>query len=239
VVDEALDAAWEEIAPGGALIVDSAPDAMRASACERFAAARAIDSQLLSADAASAVARPWGYLTRLCARLPELHGLADAPASALAALRRFAPALGTRFPRLPLRSTSAQDPAGALTEILAAVAEHGPLTVFMADFDRADAPSRVALGQLVRERPSNVSFVLVGSLRDPVVGPELRSLARLPGAHLLPGPNTRTAEPEAESAPAPVVASVNERPTAADKMLLATGGTIALVVLMLALLASL
>lgn len=240
VLEDALDGAWEDIAPGGALVVDAAPDAMRTALCERFAAARAADGQLLSADASATIARPWGYLSRLCARLPELDGLVDAPASALAALRRFTPGLATRFPQLPLRSTSAQDPAGALAETLTAAASQGPLTVLAGDFERADLASRDVLCQLVRERPTNVSFVLVGSLADPAAGSELRSLARLPGVRLLQhGPGSVVPAP-AEEAPPPIrsMAPAGSRFTTADRLLLTMGGVAAVIVLVLALLAS-
>lgn len=239
-MEEVLDGAWEDIAPGGAMVVDAAPDPLRTAWCERFAAARAVDGQLLAADAGTAVLKPWGYLCRLCARLPELDGLAEAPASALAALRRFNPALAVRFPRLPLRSTS-QDPAAALAASLGVAASHGPLTVLAADFDRADQASRAVICQLVRERPTNVSFVLVGALADPEAGPELRSLARLPGVRLV----RHGAQPESIApveAPVAVPAmhpiTTQSRFTSADRLLLAVGGVAAAVVLLLAILAA-
>jgi hypothetical protein len=240
-LEDALDGAWEDIAPGGALIVDAAPDATRTALCERFAAARVTDGQLLVAEAGATIVKPWGYLCRLCARLPELDGLADAPASALAALRRFTPGLSARFPRLPSRSTSSQDPAGALAETLGAAASRGPLTVLATDFERTDHASREVICQLVRERPTNVSFVLVGSLADPVAGPELWSLARLPGVRLIQQHGAPEAAPAVHAEPpepVPPMHFTTSRFTQADRLLLASGGVVAAIVLILALLAA-
>lgn len=239
---EALEGAWEDIAPGGALVVDAPADSTRAALCEQFASARAADGQLLAAEAAGPVVRPWGYLSRLCARLPEIDGLTAAPASALAALRRFSPGLAERFPRLPLQSSFWKDPAAALAEALAAAATSGPVTVVAADLDRADHQSREVMSQLVRSRPTNVAFVLVGSSRDSVAGADLRALARLPGVRTL-RLGAAAAEPSAaEPAPAESLPSVAElelgrRLNSADRLLLATGGLIAAVVLVLAILA--
>ena len=237
---DALDDAWEDVAPGGVLIVDAAMDAARTTMGEHFAAARARDGQLLVAEASTVTSRPWAYLGRLCARLPELNGLSSAPASALAVLRRFAPGLLARYPRLPLQSAAWQDPAGALVETLAAVATLGPLTVVTADFERADASSREVVGQVVRARPSNVSFVLIGSASDPVAGGELRSLARLPGVRFI-RLGTAADEPLSvtEMAPPPVPPlEPSARFTRADHLLLASGGILAVIVLILAVLAA-
>jgi hypothetical protein len=238
---EALDGAWEDIAPGGVLVVDAPADATRAALCEQFASARAADGQLLAAEANGPVTRPWGYLGRLCARLPELDGLGEAPASALAALRRFSPGLSERFPRLPLQSSFSHAPAAALAEVLAAAATAGPVTVVAADFDRADHQSREVLSQLVRSRPTNVAFVLVGSSRDVEAGAELRGLARLPGVRTLRLGNQAddSAPAELPDASLPLAADdeAGSHLNKADRLLLATGGLIAAVVLVLAILA--
>lgn len=234
-----LAEAWENLPEGAALLVDAAPDGERAAMCERFASSRAAEGQLLAADAGTALARPYAYLGRLCARLPEFDGLDGAPPSALAALRRFAPGLASRFPRLPLRSTQGHDPAAALAEALAASASHGPVAVLAADFERADAASRAVLGQLVRERPARVSVILVGRLDDGEASAELRSLMRLPGVVAVhrPGDAIPTISPP-EPPPLPPAATLASRFTSADHLLLAVGGAVALVVLVLAILAS-
>ena len=238
---EALDGAWEDIAPGGVLVVDAPADATRAAMCEQFTSARAADSQLLAAEATGPVTRPWGYLSRLCARLPELDGLAEAPASALAALRRFSPGLAERFPRLPLQSSFGRDPAAALAEVLAAAATAGPVTVIAADLDRADHQSCEVLSQLVRARPTNVAFVLVGSSRDAEAGADLRGLARLPGVRTLrlgnPAEHTPPPEPPAAALAVAADSEMGSRLNQADRLLRATGGLIAAVVLVLAILA--
>lgn len=239
-LSEALDGAWEDIAPGGVLVVDAPADAARATLCEQFASARAADGQLLAAEAAGPVTRPWGYLGRLCARLPELDGLHEAPAAALAALRRFSPGLGERFPRLPLQSSFGRDPAAALAEVLVAAATSGPVTVVAADLDRADHQSREVVAQLVRARPTCVAFVLVGSSADVEAGPQLRSLARLPGVRTL-----RLGDAAEPAAPTELPASsllaadseMGSRFNKADRLLLAAGGLLAAVVLVLAILA--
>jgi hypothetical protein len=236
---DALDGAWEDIAPGGALVVDAPADAIRAALCEQFASARAADGELLAADASGPVMRPWGYLSRLCARLPELHGVAAAPASALAALRRFSPGLAGRFPRLPLQSSFWRDPAAALAETLAAAASFGPVTVVAADLDRADHQSREVISQLVRSRPANVALVLIGSTRDAEAGADLRALARLPGVKTL-RLGAAADDPPLESAatePLPPASGFGSRFNTADRLLLATGGVIAALVLVLAMLA--
>lgn len=239
-IADALEGAWEDIASGGALVVDAPADATRAALCEQFVSDRATDSQLLAADAGTPVMRPWGYFGRLCARLPELEGLSGAPASALAALRRFSPGLGERFPRLPLQSSFWRDPAAALAECLAAAASSGPVTVVAADLDRADHQSREVVAQLVRARPVNVAFVLVGSSRDAAVGPELRALARLPGVRTLrlgPAPAHPDPVEQPTAEPLPAVSDLGRRFNTADRLLLATGGLLAAVVLILAILA--
>lgn len=235
---DALAEAWSNQEPGGVLIVDLLPDPARVASCERFASERANEGQLLAADAGAPLSRPHAYLSRLCARLPELRGLDDAPASALAALRRHAPALANRFPQLPLRSTSSRDLSGALSEVLAAAASAATVTVVATDLERADPASRAIIFQLVRERPSNVSFVMVGSLDDAALGADLRSLARLPGVTLV---RREGAADDIVPAPAPQLPPVDtlaSRFTRADRLLLAAGGAVALLALVLALLAS-
>jgi hypothetical protein len=236
---DALDGAWEDIASGGALVVDAPADETRAALCEQFTSARAADGELLAAEASGPVVRPWAYLGRLCARLPELQGLTGAPASALAALRRFSPGLAERFPRLPLQSSFWRDPAAALAETLAAAATSVPVTVVAADFDRADHQSREVISQLVRARPTNVAFVLIGSSRDVDAGADLRALARLPGVRTLRlGAATVPPVPEPVAAEAlPPASALGNRLNTADRLLLAAGGIIAAVVLVLAVLA--
>jgi hypothetical protein len=86
-----------------------------------------------------------------------------------------------------------------------------------------------------------VSFVLVGSLADPVAGPELWSLARLPGVRLIQQHGAAQVVPAVHAEPPELVPPMHfstSRFTQADRLLLAAGGVVAAIVLTLALLAA-
>jgi hypothetical protein len=113
------------------------------------------------------------------------------------------------------------------------------VTVVAADLDRADHQSREVISQLVRSRPANVALVLIGSTRDAEAGADLRALARLPGVKTLrlgAAADDPPLEPAATE-PLPPASGFGSRFNTADRLLLATGGVIAALVLVLAMLA--
>ena len=148
-----LEAAWRSLR-GSAVFVEGEPGVGKTRLCEEFLGrvSRGSDPVLVirnnPSDPAATSTR---LLDRLADALADAPGLAGAPAPALAALARFAPAVQARFPNLPAARELPR--AQAMREAFAAVAEDAPVIVYVDDLSHADAASVGVVLELMDKPP--------------------------------------------------------------------------------------
>ncbi len=183
-----LRAAWREVQAGGRVIVlvEGDPGIGKTRLCDDFLLEPSVaggGAVILRAHPRRAAASGGSDLLRqLLAPLASVPGVGGARPQALAEVAVVVPEIRERFPGLPEAGGHPSALAGALTEVLSAVADERPVIVFLDDLGAVDPASRAVVTEAIGTPGTRLLALVAARSEDADGSPalaELRSLSRV------------------------------------------------------------
>ncbi len=161
--------AWKAVRSGAAeaVVVEGVAGIGKTRLCQEFIRRLENDPVVLRFRASlHAIPETMEALRALLAGLVNAPGLIGARPEALRTLGTIVPELRGQFPNEPEKG-GLLDLTDACLEALAAVAEEGPVVVWIEDLGSADKQSREVIGGIAERLPSGVLFLVCGRNDDP------------------------------------------------------------------------
>jgi tetratricopeptide (TPR) repeat protein/TolB-like protein len=188
-----LATAWRTVLSGGSetVVVEGSEGMGKTLLCDRFLDTLPLRGESLGALVLRARAReeragvPWECAREMLSALSRAPGLGGASSGALAESCRLIPTLAERFTGLAQPSGDDRTLRGAVTELLAVVAEELPVVIFVDDLVYADAESQEFVLALARHLPSRILLLVTARPESHSPSAPLAELWQRPGVRRL------------------------------------------------------